>query len=385
MIKINKLFIPIMLTCVLIISFFIPNTMIEASANETSINAKACVLMDYGSGQILKENNSKKHLPIASVTKLTTLLLAFEAIDKGELALDQILVASEHAFNMGGSQVFIDAGAEYKVENLLHSIIISSANDASVMIAEQLAGSEDEFVQKMNSRVLELGGQDTNYVNCSGLPSPNAYSCAYDVALVTREILKHSLYFEISKITLEDFVHPSGRITQMANTNKLLKNYNGCDAGKTGSTNEAGYCFSGTAKRGNLRLISVILGAENSKQRFAECASLFDWGFANFKSECLIDKQKDLQCDFNIKLAKNKTTLKSADDFWITYKKDQKSNIEVFYEMQELKAPISKNSIVGKIIVTQNGVVLKEIDILTTQDVQLQTYFDRVKQIGNNW
>lgn len=346
---------------------------------------KASLLMDFGTGQVLEEHNSKEHLPIASVTKLTTLLLAFEALENGKLSLDDELTASERASSMGGSQVFIDANSKYKVENLLHAIVISSANDACVVIAEELAGSEEDFVVIMNEKVKSLGGMDTNYVNCSGLPSPNAYSCANDVALVMREIIKYPLYFEISKIWMEDFEHPSGRITQMANTNKLLRNYTGCDAGKTGSTNEAGFCMSATAKRGNMRLISVVLGASNSKERFNACAGLFDLGFANYTSDCIVDSAKNLDIDFVVNMAKNQSPLKAEEDYFVLNKKGEKSNLEISYQMENVVAPLSGGTVVGKIIISKDNIVEKEINILLVNDVEAMNWFDRIKEIASKW
>lgn len=353
---------------------------------EIAENVKSQVLIEYGTGQILTENNSKQHLPIASVTKLTTLLLTFEALDNGVLTLDQKLTASANASSMGGSQVFIDANAEYTVENLLHAIVISSANDASVVIAEAIGGSEQGFVNMMNEKAKSLGANDTNYGNCTGLPCANAYSCANDVALIMREVLSHPHYFDISKIWMEDFEHPSGRITQMANTNKLLRTYTGCDAGKTGSTNEAGFCMSATAKRGSMRLIAVVLGAESSKDRFGACSSLFDWGFANYTSEKLIDCATALDINYAITQAKTQPQFFASEDFYTLNKKGEKSNLSVNYEIHDnLKAPISGNTAVGKIVITDNGVVLKEIDIVTNQNVDARSFKDNINEILSHW
>ena len=348
-------------------------------------NGKASILVDYGTGQILSESNPTEHLPIASVTKLTTLLLTFEAIANNELQLDEILTASENAAGMGGSQVFIDANSDYTVENLLHAIIISSANDASVMIAERLGGSEEGFVALMNERVKELGAQNTNYTNCTGLPSANAYSCANDVALVMREVVKYPLYFEISKIWMEDFQHPSGRTTEMANTNKLLRSYSNCDAGKTGSTNEAGYCMSATAKKGDMRLISVVLGAKDSKSRFAACTEMFNWGFANYDSVKLIDSTQMLENIPAVNKAKSDVIFKPQEDYFVLTKKGENSNIAINYEYNKLVAPIPMNAVVGKIVLTDNNKVIKEINIVAANNVESKSYKDTLHDIINNW
>ena len=371
-----------LLVIALIVPLLMPFSRVSALDEQ---NYKASVLMDYGTGQILSESNSTEHLPIASVTKLTTLLLTFEAIDNDELKLDEVLTASENAAGMGGSQVFIDANSDYTVENLLHAIIISSANDASVMIAERLGGSENGFVTLMNERVKELGAQNTNYTNCTGLPSANAYSCANDIALVMREVVKYPLYFEISKIWMEDFQHPSGRITEMANTNKLLRSYSNCDAGKTGSTNEAGYCMSATAKKGDMRLISVVLGAKDSKSRFAACTEMFNWGFANYDSVKLIDSTQTLDNIPVINKAKNEAVFKPQEDYFVLTKKGENSNIAINYEYNKLTAPISTNEVVGKIVLTDNNKVIKEISIIASNDIEAKSYKDTLHDVINNW
>lgn len=352
---------------------------------DENLNCKANLLMDFGTGEILSENNSTKHLPIASVTKLTTLLLAFEALESGKLSLDQKLIASENASGMGGSQVFIDANAEYTVENLLHAIVISSANDACVVIAEEIGGSEQGFVDMMNDKAKSLSAMDTNYTNCTGLPSATAYSCAKDVALIMREVLNYPKYFEISKIWMEDFEHPSGRVTEMANTNKLLRSYKACDAGKTGSTNEAGFCMSASAKKGDTRLIAVVLGAENSKARFGACADMFDWGFANFVSTKIIDSNEIISDIPQIAKAKNNAEFVASEDYFALCKKGEDVGIQVNYEYMKTTAPISQGEIVGKIILTKNNVVVKEIDIISNNEVQKKGFKDTISDIFNKW
>ncbi len=375
-------------TCCCLIMMFVITPLISQSVvatTESSLSGKARVLMDYGTGQIIDEYNSTQHLPIASVTKITTLLLAFEALDKGVLTLDEVLTASEYASSMGGSQVFIDANADYTVENLLHAIVISSANDASVVIAEAIGGSEEGFVNMMNEKVQSLGAKNTNYTNCTGLPSPTAYSCANDVALVMRELVKHPKYFEISKIWMEDFAHPSGRITEMANTNKLLRSYTACDAGKTGSTNEAGFCMSATAKKGDMRLIAVVLGADNSKDRFNTCISMFNNGFANYESKKLIDSNIILDNIPTISKAKNNAEFIASEDFFTLNKKGEQDNIVANYEYNNLTAPIQAGEVVGKIILTRDNIVIKEIDIISKNTVEAKSYKDVLDDVLNNW
>lgn len=246
--------------------------------------SKASLLIDVDSGNILHENNSTEKLPVASIVKLMTIMLTFEQIENGAISLDDKVMVSENASGMGGSQIFLDANCEYELGELLKSVIVCSANDSSVALAEHIAGSEQSFVSIMNNRAKEMNLKNTNYTNCTGLPADNQYSCAYDVAQILKNVLQYEKYHEYCSVWLEDFQHPSGRTTEMTNTNRLSKFYSGCIGGKTGSTNEAGYCLAVGAKRNNLTLISVVLGANTTKDRFKGASELLDFGFANYEN-----------------------------------------------------------------------------------------------------
>lgn len=371
----------------LVFAFLGGPQVVFADSKNITPNSKASILIECDSGQVLMEENSNQKLPIASVTKQMTILLALEKIESKELDPQKILTASKYAASMGGSQVFIDANSEYKVIDLLHAIVIASANDASVMIAEEIAGSEEEFVKMMNQRARELGLENTHYTNVTGLPAPMHYSCAKDVAYVLRELTKYPLYFEISGIWMEDFIHPGGRVTNMANTNKLIKFYDGCDAGKTGSTNEAGFCLSATAKRNGMRLISVVLGADSGRNRFKDAASQFDYGFANFESTKVLDKNKNLSCDCILEKAKtNELILCPTEDFSVVNKKGEKANFETHINLpNKIFAPLKKGDIVGNVVITKQGIIQKQIDIIVMQDVQEKSYFEMAKTILQKW
>ncbi len=372
--------------CMLSLIFIEPVVSVSAFENLTP-NSKSSILVEYGTGEILAENNSTEKMPIASVTKLMTILLTLESIKNGKLDLEQSVIASENSAGMGGSQVFIDANAEYEVKNLLKAVIVASANDASVCLAETIAGSEENFVQLMNKKAGELGLENTNYQNCTGLPAPSQYSCAKDVATIMKELVKYPLYFEISGIWMEDFEHPSGRVTGMANTNKLIKFYNGCDAGKTGSTNEAGFCLASTAKRADMRLISVVLGAKTSKERFADASNLLNWGFNNYQSVKVVDKTTNLAENINLQKAKeNNLVLNAEEDFYAISKKGESSQFEVNMEIPEkLNAPLKAGDVVGKLLITKNGEVKKEIAVVVCQDVQALGFFGTFKNILSKW
>ena len=375
---------------VLIFSLFLLTNFIYLPNNSHLVaiegDSKAYLLMEYGTGQILKEHNAEEKLPIASVTKLMTLLLTFQEIEKGNLNYDQVLIASKNASGMGGSQVFIDENSGYTVKDLITAVVVSSANDASVVLAETISGDEKTFVEKMNNKAESLNMTKTHFSNATGLPNNEHYSCAKDVAILMRELLNYDDYYNFSNIWMQDFVHPSGRITQMSNTNKLLKSYKGCDAGKTGSTNEAGFCLSASAKRNNMRLISVVLGATNSKLRFQQCSELFDWGFNNYKSIYLINKNTELPVTAKITRANtNQIKIISKTDYCDIVKNGEKSNLEVHYELNAITAPIDTNTIIGQAIIVKDGVVVDKINLYPSENIPSITYSDSINKVLEYW
>lgn len=232
----------------LAISLALP-TALGNSKEAASEPCKAIYVCDAESGQVVESYQEEERLPIASMCKVMTLLLGFEAIERGDLTLDEQITVSRHAAGMGGSQVFLQENLSYPTSELLKSIAVCSANDSCVAIAERIAGTESAFIDAMNQRAKELGAGNTLFANCTGLPLEPQYSCAKDVSLMFRELLKHKQYFEYSKIWLEDFSHPDGRITSMTNTNKLIRQLDGCDGGKTGFTNQAGFCLAATGEK----------------------------------------------------------------------------------------------------------------------------------------
>ena len=259
----------------------------EFAKADEAYTAKSIILVDYNSGEVLKEDNADEKLPIASMVKMMTLLLTFEEMDKGNLTLDTKITTTENASGMGGSQVFIDPYVTYTAEQMIKSVIMASANDASVALAEHISGSEDTFVKKMNERAKALGMTNTLYANCTGLPEPEQYSSARDVSILMKELLRHEIYFNYSTIWMDELIHPSGRKTELVNTNKLTRYYKGCDAGKTGSTSEAGYCLCASAKRDDMRLISVVIGSKTGQDRFNESASCLTMGLQTLKIKIL--------------------------------------------------------------------------------------------------
>ena len=358
-----------------------------ANLDESSFSAKSLYLMDYNSGQVLYEKDAEKELPVASIVKLMTIELVCEKLESGELKLDDTVIVSQKAQSMGGSQVFIEEGGEYSVGDLLKSTIVSSANDASVALAETISGSEENFVVLMNKKAKELGLKNTNYVNCTGLPASNQYSCAKDTAILLKNVLSHDDYHRYSTIWMDSLSHPKGRQSELVNTNKLIRYYEGCDGGKTGSTSEAGYCLVATAKRGDMRLIGSVLGAENGKKRFSETSSLLNYGFSNFENKQVVSKDSLLNDNLQVKNAKvDEVKIASKENIFVLSKKGSDDDITTKVELNsDLKAPLKKGDKVGRIFVMRNSEVVGECDIVSMDDVKASSIMDNITKIAENW
>jgi D-alanyl-D-alanine carboxypeptidase (penicillin-binding protein 5/6) len=288
---------------------------------------------------------------------------------------------------MGGSQAFIDAGYEYEISELIKSIIIASANDAAVAIAEHVSGSEDSFVAKMNKKAQELDMKNTVFKNCTGLPESGHHSSARDVAIMSKELLKYDEYFKWSTVWMDEIKHQKdGRVTELVNTNKLIRSLQGCDGLKTGYTNEAGFCVTTTAKRGELRLISVILGGNSSKERFDEAAMLINFGFANYENKEVVKKDESLG---QVKLngGKEKSiNLIASESFSVCVKNDEASTIETRIEIPEsIDAPIANKQEAGHLIILLNGQEIGKISLLADKDYEKAGFFERLKGIVSFW
>ena len=362
------------------------NSVVYANENIISDNVKSAVLIESKTGEILFEKNLNARLPVASMVKLMTILLTCEEIESGNLRLNTKIKTSENASKMGGSQVFLDPYVEYTCGDLLKSVIIASANDSSVALAEHISGSESQFVSKMNEKAKYLGLSNTLYANCTGLPAPEQYSSAIDCAVILKNLLKFKEYKMYSNTWIDELTHPSGRKTELVNTNKLIRYYDGCDCGKTGSTNEAGYCLSASVEKNGMRLISVIVGAKTGQERFKESSSLLNYGFANFTNKKLIDKQSKI-ATIEVLHSKDKNIdVFAKEDFFVVDKMGNNSEYQCNVTINEdIVAPISKSQCVGKVIITKNGKVITEIDIVTNIDINKITYFETIKKVVENW
>jgi D-alanyl-D-alanine carboxypeptidase (penicillin-binding protein 5/6) len=303
------------------------------------------------------------------------------------LSLDEQITVSESAAGMGGSQMFLEAGDTYTVDDLMKGIVVVSANDASVQIAERLAGSEEEFVNMMNERAKQLNMKNTHFNNCTGLPAPENYSSAEDVAIMTLELIKHKDYYKYSTIWIENFNHPDGRVTEFVNTNKLVRFYKGCDGGKTGYTSESLFCLSASAERNGMRVVSIIIGAPSSKIRFAECSRLLNTAFAQYKNEMVVDKDNFGVNEINVVCGKSDCAKVALDrSVYALVKKGDSVKYETTIEMSKsVKAPLKAGDKVGTLYVLDKGVVIEKRDIIVTENIDKASYGDYLRKIFTQW
>lgn len=366
--------------CLLAAIFAIQPKVYASEANLKSVSKQA-LLMDYASGEILYEHDSTTARPIASMVKLMTLLCIYESIDEGIITLQDDVTVSQTAASMGGSQVFLDADSVHKAENLIKTIIICSANDSCVAMAEHVSGSVEAFVDKMNDKAAQLCLVNTNFVNCTGLPAVNQFSCAQDVAVMMRALLKHENYYKHASIWLEDYVHPNGRTTTITNTNKLSRFYKGCDGGKTGFTQEAMHCLCATAIRDNSRYIAVVVGAPDSKTRFNEVSNMLNFAFANYQSKTFYKAGETVGELPVLKGKKDTVEYATAQDLVFLMRKGSKAP-EIKIELSDsLVAPCQKGDIIGKAYLVLDGNVVAQADIVILQSVGIKSYLDCIRDI----
>ncbi len=381
----------IFISMILLIGAFtllIPTKTVLAYGNyDGEIKSESAYLVEEKTGTVLYAKNENKKLPIASMCKIMTLLCCFDNVSNGSLDLNSSITVSENASSMGGSQVFLEKDGKYLVKDLIKAITVASANDACVALAESISGSENEFVNLMNQKAKEIGASNTNFTNCTGLPREGQYSCAKDVSIMFRNLIKHEEYFEFSKIWMDVINHPKNRITEISNTNKLIKFYNGCDGGKTGYTSEAGHCLCATAKKGDTRLVSVVIKAPNSKTRFAEISSMFNYGFNNYQTKEIIKKGDKIDAVLSIKHSNIDSPKISADSsvYACLNKNEKKSFEHEFTKIENLKAPLKKGDTVGFLTVYCNNVQYAKINVILDEDIMQKSLLDNIKDVTINW
>lgn len=364
-----KKLVSLILIFVLSLPFYVVST---TALSQEEVLSPSAVLMEPNTRKILFEKNAHEQRPCASITKVMTLLLVMEAIEDGKIAYDDIVTTSEHAKSMGGSDIWLEVGEQMSVHDMIKAVTVASANDAAVALAEHICGTEDEFVAKMNERAKQLGMKNTVFKNCNGLDEEGHLTTAYDVALMSSELIKHEKIFEYTTIWL-DYLR-NGE-TQIVNTNKLLRTYNGITGLKTGTTGQAGSCITATATRDNLSLVSVVLGSESGTQRFKDASVILDYGFASFEVlsfDSSVLKQKSAP----VKNGMSKEVMiecKGADSLIID--KGTKANIEHSIKIdEELCAPIKKGQKVGSITYTFDGNKICDFEITAIEDVRKTTF-----------
>ncbi len=329
---------------------------------------KSALLMEAESGRVLFAQSENERLPIASVTKIMTTLLVMEAIDSGKIKLTDTVTVGPEAAKMGGSQVYLEAGEQMTVDDMLKALVVVSANDATVAMAEHLAGSEQSFVALMNAKANELGMQNTHFENCHGLNEENHYSSALDVAIMTRELLKHELVLKYTNIWMDTIRNGA---FGLANTNKLIRFYNGANGMKTGFTDTAKYCLSGTAKRDGMQLIAVVIGADTSDIRFANTKKLLDFGFANYA----VKTPEAVQIE-PISVVGGKQDLLEVEysPSGILLEKGMKAPEAQVEVPESIEAPVKEGDVVGKVLYKSGDTVLLEIPVTAKHEVEKNTF-----------
>lgn len=351
------------------VCFMMHSVVVFAEGNtDLGLNAKSAILMEESTGNILYESNPDERLPIASVTKVMTMLLIMEAVDSGKISLDDMVTVSENAMSYGGSTMFLETGEQLTVNDMLKGIAVASANDGCVAMAEHLAGSESAFVDMMNEKAKELGMENTHFMNTNGLDEDDHYSSARDVAIMSRELMKHETIFNYTSIWMDTL---RGGKFQLANTNKLIRFYDGANGLKTGSTSKALCCLSAAAKRNDMQLIAVVLGAPTSAERFASAKSLLDYGFANYAVNTQITAGDEVQ---NIAVEKGvdkEVGVVAGDSCSTLVKKGQEDNITKEIKIDEtITAPIEAGQKIGTMTISRDGEVIADIDLNASSAVE---------------
>ena len=348
------------------------------------INAKSALLMCANTGQFIFEMDAHTKRPIASVTKIMTMLLVMEALDQKKITLDEIVTASEHACSMGGTQVYLAVGEEFTVHELLKAVAVRSANDASVALAEHLAGSEGVFVALMNEKAKSLGMTNTNFLDCTGLTDEGHYSTAHDIALMALEITsKHPLIFEYTTIRHDTFRNGT---FDLDNTNHMIGKYRGMTGLKTGMTNASGYCLAATASRDGLDLISVVLGSESLDMRFQETTKILDYGFSSFEV-VPVNRKGQLAGDVNVRKGTEVSVpVVYKDNEAILLKRGQKDKLQEEIRLPEyLDAPVTAGENGGEVVYTLENQVIKKIPLVTTAEVTKATWLKMFWRMTVHW
>lgn len=352
-----------------------------------TLTSPSAILCEASTGQVIFEKNADERRPVASVNKVMTILLTLEAVDEGRVSLEDQVTVSPHAASMGGSQAFLDAGERYKLSELLKTVIVASANDSAVALAEHLAGTEESFVRLMNTRAEELGLTNTHYANCTGLPAQEHYTTARDVAKLSAQLDLHPIYYRYSTIWMDEIKHRGGRVTSLTNTNRLIRFYPGCDGYKTGSTNEARYCVSATAKKEGMRLIAVVLGTPAGQTRFDEARAMLEYGFANVQLVTPIAQGQALDMTVPVRLGgRDEVSVLSGGTCSLLERRGEKNALSLEAALVEkVNAPVYAGDVLGEIRVKRGDEVVAVVPAVAGEDVQLPGMVDALIRIRDHF
>lgn len=347
----------------------LPLSVYAADKKESEPTAVSSILMCMDTGDVIREDNAYEHVSPASVTKIMSLLLIMEAIDSGKISLSDMVTTSENAQSKGGSQIWLETGEQMSVEDLLKAVIIASANDACTALGEYVAGSDSAFVKMMNDKVEELGLKDTNFENCTGLDDTtvNHYSCAYDLAVIATEVMKYDLIKKYSTVWLDSLRNGE---TELNNTNKLVNTYDGITGLKTGTTSNAGFCLCATATRDGMSLVSVVLGAETSQERFDLASQLLDCGFNNYKL-CPIEIDSSKITEVKVKNGRLKKTVPVSANYESILVTKDCENFEYEYNIKNsVSAPVRKGDPLGEIVVMSANSQVASVELVASEDIK---------------
>lgn len=357
-------------------------------ANETDITkgASSAVMIDYDTGEVLYNKNANSHTSVASLTKMMGLLLIFEKIDDGSIKINEQLTVSKNAKEMGGTQIWLEEGEKISVDDLLKGITMASANDAMVLMAERVSGTEEAFVEEMNEKARTLGLKNTNFVNSTGFDEEGGYSSAYDMALIARELIKHKKILNYTS-KYEDYIRENTENkTWIVNTNKLVRFYKGADGLKTGYTDEAGSSIAVTAEKNGLRLIAISLGYDNTTTRNSETMALLDYGYNQYESKNIFSKGKVIKSIKLNKASQSKVNLVLGEDVKVTVKKGENNKTYTYdIKLNELEYPIKKGEEIGKFYLKNGNKILREVSLVSDSNIKKASIFKQYLRVVENY
>ena len=360
-------------------------TLFSINVDSFDLDVKSAILVEAETGQILYEKNPDEKLPPASITKIMPMLLTMEKIETGEISLDDTFIISNHASSMGGSQIYLNENTEITIEELLKAVTVASANDATVALSEAVGGFYSSFIDLMNQRADELGMANTNFINSTGLPAEDHYTTARDIVKMSQEIVQYDKILDWGQIWV-DYIELPNREAMLVNTNRLINMYPGVDGLKTGHTSEAGYCLTATAERNDIRLISVVLGAESDEERIELTRNLLNYGFGNFAPQIILGEGEFIHNIEVMDASDQFISGRAAADLQVMVKRGAGDLLESeFIARENLSAPINQDDVIGRQVVKEEDEIINSVDILAAEDVERANIFVRLWRSFVNW